>query len=254
MNPGDEERICFRCNYYFPASIGRTEYGFCLEDKDFEPYIEDILGDNNLTPCQELIEQKKFLGDREACEHFEEAEMVEIEDDSPLGMMLSSYLEHGEIDENMFGIDIKTLTVQPYVEKLASSDVWEQESGLKGLGSLAIQGNKAAFEVLLEYLKGMPPPETIEEVHRKVGILASLEYGLDSHQKSRLFPVLIDDLCKVVSNNTTRQWITKVLQYLEKGPAAEVRPLLETLLRERKWSYRNQQKIKAVLEELERRA
>ncbi|MBE0479167.1 hypothetical protein IBX65_08660 [Candidatus Aerophobetes bacterium] len=80
------ERICLNCSYFFPTSMeGIIDYGICLYDEVFEPFIEELMENCNYSSCKELIEEKKFHGDTKACKHFEEAEMIEIDDDSHLG-------------------------------------------------------------------------------------------------------------------------------------------------------------------------
>ena len=42
------ERICFNCNVFFPASMDENmEYGICLNDKEFEPFIDELLENFN---------------------------------------------------------------------------------------------------------------------------------------------------------------------------------------------------------------
>ncbi len=78
------ERICFNCNYFFPSRTEASEYGICLEDKDFEPFLDELLEDLNYGSCQKLISSKEFPGHKEACEKYEEAEIVEIDGDDDL--------------------------------------------------------------------------------------------------------------------------------------------------------------------------
>lgn len=260
MASEETERICFNCTYFFPAGEEVTEYGICLGDNAFDPYIEELLENFNFASCQDLIEKKKFPGENEACEKFEEAEILEADDDSPLGELLNHFKETGEIDQEKFKeaileeqlkhIDFKTLPVEPYLKKLENGDKEEQKKALRSLGSLLSLGNREAFEVLFDYLKVLPPPEKIEDVHLKIDILEELKRGDAPDQRSRLISLLIEELSKVASNNTTRQWITKILQYLARAPEAEVRQPLETLLKKRKFAFRTRQKIEAVLEQL----
>ncbi len=260
MADEEMEQICFNCSFFFPASDEMTKYGICLEDNDFFPYLDDLLEDFNYASCRDLIDKKKFPGDNKACEIFEAAEIHEIDDDSPLGELLNHYKDTGEIDQEKFKdsilkeqlrhMDLKTLPADPYVEKLEKGDTKEQKEALSSLGGLASQGNREAFEVLFDYLKVLPPPERIEEVHTKIDILASLKHGAAPDQRTRLISLLIEELHKVASNNSTRQWITNILDYLAGVPGAEVRPPLEALLKERKFSFRTRKKIEAVLEQL----
>jgi uncharacterized protein YchJ len=86
------ERVCFNCNYFFSSRAEASEYGICLEDQDFEPFIDELLENLNYSCCQELIEAKEFPGDSDACDKYEEAEMIEIDDDF--------YYQYTENDSN----------------------------------------------------------------------------------------------------------------------------------------------------------
>jgi len=98
MNKEKLERICFNCNQFLPASMEEaTEFGICLNDKDFEPFIEELLEKSNYSSCQELINSKKFLGEQEACEDFEEIESIEIDDATPLVQELKRLCASGDL-------------------------------------------------------------------------------------------------------------------------------------------------------------
>ena len=204
MTSEEMKRICCNCTYFFPSSEEVTEYGICLEDNDFEPYIEDLLEHFNFDSCRDLIAKKQFLGENKVCEKFEEIEMIEIDDDSPLGELYNRLKETGEIDqeqlkqamieEQLKHIDFATLPVDPYVEKLEKGDKEEQKKALRNLGALAWQGNREAFDVLINYLKVLPPPEKIEEVHLKIDILEYLKRKDAPDQRLRLISLLIEEL------------------------------------------------------------
>ena len=251
-----KERICFNCAYFFTASREATEYGICLEDDDFEPYIDELLEKLNFAVCQDLIEKKKFSGESKGCERYEEAETLEFDDDSPLGEMMHHFMETGEMDWERFRdkIYIKSLEnrdwgkqVCLYRERLEKGDRVEQIEALRSLGGIIPLGSGEAFDALLDYLERQPPPEKIDDVHVKIDVLESLGYWGTADQKARLISLLVGELYKIVSNNTTRQWITKILNYLAQCPEAEVRLPLETLLREREFSPKMQNKISALL-------
>ena len=63
--------MCFNCNYFFPDPLSLpTEFGICLKGDTFEPFIDEMLENGNFECCRELVEQKRFDGNREACEDF----------------------------------------------------------------------------------------------------------------------------------------------------------------------------------------
>ncbi len=150
--------------------------------------------------------------------------------------------------EQLKKIDLKTLNAEHYKEQLESRNPEKQKNALQSLSSLVSEGNREAFEVLFDYFKTLPPPERINEVHIKIDILEGLKTSPYPGQKTMLISILIEELYKIVSNNTTRQWITKVLEYLADLPEAEVRQPLEDLLKKREFPFRTRKKIEAILD------
>lgn len=80
MNKEQLERVCCNCNYFFPSRPEISEYGICLEDSEFEPFIDELLENLNYSCCQDLIREKEFTGDKDACNKYEEAEFIGIDD------------------------------------------------------------------------------------------------------------------------------------------------------------------------------
>lgn len=97
---------------------------------------------------------------------------------------------------------------------------------------------------MFTFFKQTPPPTTIQDVHFKIDLLRHLEF---SEEKETLIPVLIDELYKTTSNNTTRQWITAIFRFLEFCPKEEIRKPLEKMLTDKKFSYRLKKKMKKIL-------
>ncbi len=97
------ERICFNCNYFFPSRAEATEFGICLEDKDFEPYIDELLENMNFSCCQELIREKEFPGDKYACNQFEEVEIIEMDDE---GYQTDTETGSDSLNEEDIGMDL----------------------------------------------------------------------------------------------------------------------------------------------------
>ncbi|MBW1982903.1 MAG: hypothetical protein JRJ12_17005 [Deltaproteobacteria bacterium] len=88
------ERSCLDCSGYLLASVEETtEFGICLNDEAFEPFVEELLANVDFPSCRDLVEEKKFEGNRPVCPDFEEAEVIEIDDNSPLGKQLHRLAE-----------------------------------------------------------------------------------------------------------------------------------------------------------------
>ncbi len=80
----------------FPSSAEETGDGICLEDSDFEPFLDELLGSSNYASCQHLIDSKKFSGESTACDRFEEVELIEIGEDNPLEQIIQALCDSGE--------------------------------------------------------------------------------------------------------------------------------------------------------------
>jgi len=254
------KHICLNCSYFFPASGEEaTEYGICLHDEVFEPFIEELMENSNFNSCKELIEEKKFLCDTQACEHFEQCEQFEIDDNSHLGRELKKLKNPGELSidaietaiflDQVEKIDWKTVPVDTYVAELSSPDKDKRLEATSSLGALANSGNEKALAQLIKYFKELPSPSTLDEVHFKIAVFRHLK---PVRNKSTIIPLLIDELYHLQSNNTTRQWISMILEYLQRCPLNKVGDPLEKLLREKKFSYRLRNRITNIITGYER--
>jgi hypothetical protein len=203
-------KVCFDCSAYLPIPPEEpTEFGLCLKDEAFEPFVEDLLAGSIPASCRMLAERKKLLGDRPACPDFEESEIIEIDDESSLGRELRRLGERGEltpesvekavIEEGLSRIDWKTMPVDRYARQLGRKRSRERDEGISSLGAMIALGNPAAFQALLQYLSSLAPPRTIKEVHLKKEILRQLACWKDS---SAVAPVLIQELGRIPSDNT----------------------------------------------------
>ena len=65
--------------------------------------------------------------------------------------------------------------------------------------------------------------------------------------ESALIPILVEELRRIESNNRTRQWITKILDFLRKSPFELINKPLVNLLKERKFSYKMKNRIEEVI-------
>ncbi len=263
MEPESQEveRICFNCESFFPDAVREfTEFGVCLKDEEFEPFLDELLEKENYACCKELIERKKFPGEREACDQYSQAELgepYEIPDDSELARSIRAASKQGQLtfetlerlilEEQVRQIDWAHVPTDKQREKLKSPQREDQHAAISSLGWLICQGNKAAFEELFRFARELPPPTKIEDVHFRIDILTQLE---NWRPVSALAPYLIAELNNTPSNLTTRQWISAVLKVLARCPAGRIRKPLTKMLKEKRFSYRFKRKIKELLWEL----
>jgi len=256
MSKGKKRKSCLDCESYLPTPLGEyTEFGICLNDEAFGPFVEELLEGSIPDSCQGVVAEKKFIGEeRSACPDFQESEVMEIDDESPLGQALSQLAERGELtlenleaavfEEQVRRTDWKKLPVDHHAKKLRSKSARERDRAISTLGGLIALGNEAAFQSLLEFLSALGPPATLEEVHLKIEILESMRVSRD---REKAVPCLVDELRRTKSSNTTRQWISAVLEFLAACPYDVIGKPLERMLSEKIFSRRLEGKVKEAL-------
>lgn len=250
------EKICFNCGAFFPASFEMPdEYGVCLNDPEFDPFVDGILEQQDYASCQGLVDRKKFNGERAACSEFDPVDNLEIEDDTPLGRDLKRLMDAGKLNTETFkqamfedqirNIDWAAMPVDRQMAELKSPKT--QARAIASLGGMIALGNLEAFKVLSEFLKGLRPPTTIQRVHFRRDILRHLRL---SREKETLLPFLVDELYRIPSNNTTRQWISDILEFMGYLTFEQVSVPLERMIEDKRFSYKLKQKMKYLLAQL----
>ncbi len=218
---------CIDCEHCFPDSDGPTSMGICLLNSEFEPYLEEIM-ELDFERCHGLIRKKRFDFNREACPDFSPAETMEIEEfDELLGGDESTDQNEKEKNFDLRQIDFKTLPVEPYLQDLYSSSRSRRENALNSIGSLTSLGNEKARDVLLNFLKDLGPPQTLEQAKFKVEILRHFR-GRESNRD--LLDMLLSDLENTASNNSPRQWITAILDFLGRAPVEPIKGQLQSMV------------------------
>ncbi len=72
------ERICTNCHSFRPVSHGvGEEKGICLQDPGFDPYLDEIIEQDNFAGCHQLVREKMFSGERAACTLYDEFDYPE---------------------------------------------------------------------------------------------------------------------------------------------------------------------------------
>jgi hypothetical protein len=248
--PGHE--TCLECGSYLPASYNEfTEFGVCLNDEAFEPFVEELLEGVIPDSCRELVERKKFQGETHTiCADFQAVQSFEIGDDTILGQQLRRLAEKGELtpealeaavwEERLNHIDWKTQPVDRYSRQLESYIPEERDKAISSLGALISLENPEAFQTLLRFLVNLPPPTTVREVHLKMDILRQISF---TNHREAVVPYLIEELGRTTSNNTTRQWIHDILQFLERCPLEVIQDPLDEMLARRQFSFRLRRRI-----------
>ena len=52
----EREKICFNCNSYFPDTLDEpTEYGICINEEVFEPFLDELFENRKSAACRKLV-------------------------------------------------------------------------------------------------------------------------------------------------------------------------------------------------------
>ena len=252
------ERLCCNCNHVFPSEPFESDFAICLNDPDFEPYLDDLLENQDFSRCRQLVKDRRFPWDQEACSDFDPIEFIDL--DTPLSSELSNAIKElardGELNAETIQqaifedvvrrIDWADVPVESYVETLNNAETHEaREQAVGSLGGLISLGNEAAFDALCRYLRDLPPPTAIEQTHLRVEILRQLSHTYSSRLK--LGQLLVEDLIRTPSNNTTRGWYTAVFRFFEGSSADIAEQALAPMLDSPQFSYRIKKRIKTIL-------
>ncbi len=245
-------RTCLECSAYLPASNDEaTEFGICLNDDAFEPFVEELLNGPIPDSCRALVEEKKFQGETHLiCADFQQIESIEIDDGTFLGQRLRSLAEEGELtpeavevaifEDRVKHIDWKKQPVDQYARQLERGIPEERDKAISSLGALIALENLEAFQALLRFLASLPPPTTLREVHLKSRILRQLS---TVKYKEAVVPYLMEELGRTKSDNTTRQWILEILQFLERCPLQIIKEPLEQMLADGRFSLKLKRRV-----------
>ena len=256
------ERICTNCNSSFPSEPYRSDFAICLNDPEFEPYLDDLLENQDFSRCQELVRQKRFPWEQEACPDFDPVDITD--EDVPFSPELSSAigqlskdgkltaetLEQAILEDVVRNIDWANMPVEEYVERLNNAKTLKaREEAVRSLGGLVIHENRAAFDALSGYLKDLPPPTTVEQTHFRIAILREIKHAREFEPD--LAQLLVEDLFRTPSNNTTRSWYTAVFRFFERSSLDIAQKALLPMLDSPQFSYRIKKRVKGILSRLE---
>ncbi len=122
------------------------------------------------------------------------------------------------------------------------------KKAVQSFGGLISQRNKAAFNALFSYLKDLPPPTTVEQTHLRIEILRQLKFTRNFQKKLAL--LLVKDLFRTPSNNTTCGWYIAVFRFFEDSSADIAVEALAPMLGSPQFSYRIKKRVKMILEQV----
>ena len=149
------------------------------------------------------------------------------------------------VEEIFLAYSLRNRSVEEYAKKLESPGSEVRLKAVETLAGFASFKNKEASELLINFFRNIPPPETLEEVHFKIKVFGFVNRG---EFRKELVPVLVKDLYNTSSNNTTRQWITEIFRFFQRCSIEDIGEPLEKMLKEKCFSFRIKNKIKEILE------
>ena len=225
----DLDRICQNCSSFFQASED-IYLGVCLNDESFNPFAEEILENGDFSCCYEVYLQKRFDGGKEACDQYEEPDIVEI----PEGEDIYAYITY----ENL-----KHQNVEEIIQYLYSSDVDLVKKAISAISTYVYIGNVGAYEGLINFYASLGPAEGLDDVYLRMKVIDMLS-RYESERKT--IEAYVNELARTPSNNTTRKLYTLILERLSRCPAEIVSGLLLELLNKQQYSYKIRKRILEV--------
>jgi len=222
-------RICQNCSSFFHDSRD-TDLGICLNDEVFEPFLDEIIENADFSNCYDLCLKKRFDGRKEACDQYEEPEIIEIHDDEDFNAyILHEKLKHQNVDE--------------IIKYFNSSDKEIVKKAISAISTYVFIGNRGAYEGLINYYMGLGPAESLEDVYIRIKIVDILSTKESERDTVEAY---VNELTRTPSNNTTRQLYSLVLKRLSMCPVEIVRELLLELLDKRQYSYKTRKRIMEI--------
>lgn len=206
---GELERICYNCSYFITDVNDLDVYfGVCIKDEAFDEYLDEILADADFSVCMDLYKEKRFNGERDVCSDYDEIEIIEDEESEN-----DSQMTEEELDQRYEVY--RTQDVGDIDKYLSSEEEDLKSKAISALLYLMNFKNQNAFYSMLNYYKNLPAVKSIDDVHFRLKILDRFYYfNINQNCSNDLIEMLVGELYKMPSNNTTRQLFSSILEFL----------------------------------------
>lgn len=225
----DLDNICQNCSFFFPDRED-IDSGVCILDEAFEPFMDQILENDDFSSCYNLYLQKRFEGQKEACDKFEEPEILDIpEGEDIIAYLTVENLKHQNVDE--------------IIKYLHSSDPDLVKKAISAISTYVYIGNMDAYEGLISYYESLGPAQDLDDVNLRIRVIDMLNRY---ESEPRTMEAYINELARTPSNNTTRKLYTLILKRLSYCPAEIVSGMLLELLNKKQYSYKIRKRILEV--------
>lgn len=203
------ERICCNCsNFFTDVNDLDGNFGVCIKGEAFEEYLDEIFENADFSVCIDLYKEKRFDGERDVCSDYDEVEIIEDEESENGSQMTEE--EHDRRYEIY-----RTQDVDDIAKYLSSEEEKLKSKAISALLYLMNFKNQNAFYSMLNYYKNLPTVESIDDVHSRLKILDRFFYfNINQNCSNDLIEMLVGELYKMPSNNTTRQLFSSILEFL----------------------------------------
>lgn len=245
------ERICCNCSNFFTyVNDLDVNFGVCIKDEAFEEYLDEIFENADFSVCIDLYKEKRFDGERNVCSDYDEFEIIEDEEEENESQMTEEELDRRyEI--------YRTQDVDDIAKYLSSEEEKLKSKAISSLLYLMNFKNQNAFYSMLNYYKNLPTVESIDVVHSRLEILDRFYYfNINQNCSNDLIEMLVGELYKMPSNNTTRQLFSSILEFLS-SPKCEFEIVIDKLswlLDNRKFSPKMERNILSVIQKHENKS
>lgn len=245
------ERICCNCsNFFTDVNDLDGNFGVCIKDEAFEEYLDEIFENIDFSVCIDLYKEKRFDAEREVCSDYDEVEIIEDEE-----WENGSQMTEEELDRR-YEI-YRTQDVDDIAKYLSSEEEKIKSKAISVLLYLMNFKNQNAFYSMLNYYKNLPTVESIDDVHSRLKILDRFYYfNINQNCSNDLIEMLVGELYKMPSNNTTRQLFSSILEFLS-SPSYEFEIVIDKLswlLDNRKFSPKMERNILSVIQKHENKS
>lgn len=196
-NAEEFEKVCRNCGS-FTNDIYSNEYdfGICMNDVEFDPYIDQVMENGAFDHCRELFERKKFDCNTHTGPDFHYIETVIYKDTDP-----DTYTK--EVFKRARMVQPSEILRELYSKK-------DDEKVLNYMRSLIYRCNEYAHSCLLEYYRQLGAAQTLEDVHLRIKMVDVLEII----QIEDNVGVYMEEMRRTPVDNRTRQLHRHILDKL----------------------------------------
>lgn len=237
------EKICNNCsNFLIDVNDFESNLGVCIQDEAFDEYLDKIFENSDFSFCIDLYKEKRFDGERDACADYDEVVIVEDEE-----LENECQMTEEELDRRVDALKNQDVSD---IAKFLYGEEKEKNKAISVLLYLMNFNNKNAFDTMQNYYSNLPPVGSIDDVHFRLKILDKFYYfNINENCSIELIEMLVGELYKMHSNNTTRQLFSSILKFLSESRCESdiVIDKLSWLLNNKKFSPKMEHNILAVI-------